>query len=86
VVSVYPVSAKLRKFVRPANLPRKTCLSSVEFLLRSTARHGHLMQVAQSLGGQFTEEEAIILGHPAEVPNTELRGNLGDRRPRRISG
>ena len=44
------------------------------------------MQVAQSLGGEFTEEEAVIPGEAAELPNTELSGNRGDRRHRRISG
>jgi len=43
------------------------------------------MQVAQSLGREFTEEEAVILGQAAEVPNTKLRGDLADRRARWIS-
>lgn len=81
MVGVYPVSAKLRKFVRPAKLPRKTCLSSIEVVLRRSARHRNLMQVAQSLGREFTKEEAVILGQAPEVPNTELCGNLGDGRP-----
>jgi hypothetical protein len=58
----------------------------MEFLLVSSGHRSQSMHVTQSLGGQFTEEKAIILGHAAEVPNTELRGNLGDGHPRGISG
>ncbi len=66
------------------NLPGKTDLSSIKFLLRRSARHGHLMQVAQRLGREFTEEEAVVLGQAAEVPDTELRGNVADCRARWI--
>jgi len=43
------------------------------------------MQMAQSLGGEFTEEQAVIPGHAAELPSAEMSGNLGDGRHRRIS-
>ena len=44
------------------------------------------MQVAQSLRGEFTKEGAVISGEAAKLPNTELSGDLGDCRARRISG
>jgi len=44
------------------------------------------MQVAQSLGGKFTEEDTVIPGEAAELPNAETSRNLRDRRHRMISG
>ena len=44
------------------------------------------MRVAQRLGREFTIEQAVVVGETAKVPNTKLSSNLGDSRPRRISG
>jgi len=44
------------------------------------------MLVVQRLRGKLVKEEAVIPGEAAELPNTELSGNLGDRRPRRVGG
>ena len=84
VLSVYPISAKLSRRMRASNLPRKTCLSSVEFLLRSGGCQSYSVRVAQSLGGEFTKEEAIIPSQAAEVPNAEPGGDLGDSSYRAI--
>lgn len=63
--------------------PFEDCGYASNFLLdtwsvASCNSQGFLMPVAQSLGGEFTEEEAIIPGHAAEMPDTELGGNFGD--------
>ena len=44
------------------------------------------MPVIQGLGREFTEEEAVIPGEAAEVPNTKLGGDLGDGHLRRVGG
>ena len=44
-----------------------------------------LMLVAQRLRGKLVEEEAVIPGEAAELPNSELRGNFDDRCLRRVS-
>jgi len=56
------------------------------FGTRPTDAAPALMRVAQGLGRQFTEEETVIPGEPAEVPNAELRGNFGDAGTRRVGG
>jgi hypothetical protein len=63
--------------------PSQDCSYASNFLLNTRVRchpqiQWYLMPVAQSLGGKFTEEEAIIPGHAAEMPDTELGGNFGD--------
>ena len=78
-MSVYPVSAKLKRFVRSANLPRKTFSSSIESLFCSNGRSSHSMQVAESWEGSLPKRKTIF-DHAAEVPKTELRGNLADCR------
>ena len=45
-----------------------------------------LVNVAQRLGGEFSIEQAVVVGEAAKVPNTKLSSHLGDSRPRRISG
>jgi hypothetical protein len=36
------------------------------------------MTAVESFGGEFAEEEAIITGQTAELPNAELGGDFGD--------
>jgi len=44
------------------------------------------MPIAQSLGGKLTEQQAIIPGHAAKLPNPKLSCYRGDRFLGRISG
>ena len=46
----------------------------------------HSIQLAQGLGGEFIKEEAVVSREASELPNTELRSDLGDRCLGRISG
>jgi hypothetical protein len=81
----YSISAKMKYFTSISKRPYQNCSYTLNFLLsvydychQIALLHRLSMAVAQCLGGEFAEEEAIISGQTPELPNAELGGNFGD--------
>jgi hypothetical protein len=69
-----------------AKLPEKDRAGRKPAIPSTSQSDRRSTQVAQRLGWVFAEEQAIIPGEAAELPDTEAGSHLGDSRHRRISG